>query len=94
MPFPAATDFFKKKVLSADGLVLTGRGYFGGVFVASSSSGVIRIYDDIAAAGTVILPSTTVYEGDSIWLPCEVDVGIYFDLVSGSAEVTILYRER
>lgn len=91
MPFP---DFFKKKALSADGLVLTGRGYFGGVFVASSTSGVIRIYDDTSAAGTLILPSTAVSDGDEIWLPCEADVGIYFDLVSGSAEVVILYRER
>lgn len=77
--------------LSADGLVKTGQGFLDRVLVTASASGVIRLYDNTAASGTVLMDQITVYAGDCIKLPVEFQTGLFFDLVSGSATVTILY---
>jgi hypothetical protein len=79
------------KSASADALVKTGPGRLWKVLVTSSSAGVIRLYDNTSAAATVILDQSTVVAGDEIELLCEFQNGLYFDLVSGSATVTILY---
>lgn len=79
------------KSVSADTAIKTGPGRLWKVVVASSSAGVIRLYDNTAASGTVILDQSTVVAGDEIELLCEFQTGLYFDLVSGSANVTILY---
>lgn len=77
--------------LSADGSVKVGGGFMKGVIVTASSSGVIRLYDSTAASGTVILDQIAVSAADSFELPVEFKNGLFFDLVSGTATVTILY---
>ncbi len=77
--------------LSADGVVATGPGFALGCFVTSSSSGVIRFYDNTAASGTVIVDQYAVGAGDWVPFPVEFVNGLYFDLVSGSATVTVYY---
>lgn len=79
------------KSLSADGAVKTGQGFLGKVLVTASSAGIIRLYDNTAASGTVIMDQLAVVAGDEIELPVEFQTGLYFDLVSGSATVTVLY---
>lgn len=86
-----ARDHYRATSLSADGVVKTGKGFLGGLLVTSSASGVIRLYDNTAASGTVIVDQFAVNAGDSIDLPIQFNTGLFFDLVSGSATVTILY---
>ena len=76
---------------SADALIKTGQGFLARVIVTASSVGVIRLYDNTAASGTVILDSLSVVAGDVVEIPVEFTTGLYFDLVSGTATVTILY---
>ncbi len=85
------TDHYKALSVSADALVATGRGFFGGLLVTASSAGVIRLYDNTAASGTVLVDQFAVYAGDALIFPLEYFTGLYFDLVSGTATVTILY---
>lgn len=82
---------WKPLSVSADTAVKTGAGRFWKLVVTSSSAGIIRLYDNTAASGTVILDQSTVVAGDEIELLCEFQTGLYFDLVSGSATVTLLY---
>lgn len=77
--------------LSADGSVKVGQGFLGGVQVTASTAGVIRLYDNNAASGTVIIDQIPVYAGDSFEWPTEFKTGLFFDLVSGSATVTVFY---
>lgn len=79
------------KSLSAGALVKGGGGLLKGVIVTASASGVIRLYDSTSASGTVILDQFAAAPGDSIEMPVEFKQGLYFDLVSGTATVTILY---
>lgn len=93
MPIPQvrAPESYNAVSLSADGLVKTGEGQAYGVYVTSSSSGVIRFYDNTAASGTVILDQVSVAAQDFIPMPASFYTGLYFDLVSGSATVTVYY---
>jgi hypothetical protein len=84
-------DHYRTTSLSADGLVKTGKGWLGAVIVTASASGVIRLYDNTAASGTVIFDQFPVFPGDSIDIPMEFQTGLYFDLVSGTATVSILF---
>lgn len=84
-------EFYKPVSVSADALVKTGEGQFYRALVTASSSGVIRFYDNTAASGTVLIDQMTVYPGDIIDMPMQFTTGLYFDLVSGTATVTILY---
>lgn len=77
--------------VSADTKVKDGQGFLGPILVTASSSGVIRLYDNTAASGTVIIDQLAVSAGDTIDLPVEFKTGLFFDLVSGTATVTILY---
>jgi hypothetical protein len=82
---------YRATSVSADGIVKTGGGFLHGFLVTASASGVIRLYDNTAASGTVIVDQLSVAAGDLIDLPVEFVTGLYFDLVSGTATVTILY---
>lgn len=84
-------DYYRATSTAADALVKTGKGFLGGLIVTSSASGVIRLYDNTAASGTVILDQIAVFNGDSFDIPVEFQTGLYFDLVSGTATVTILF---
>lgn len=79
------------KSKSASGLIKTGDGFLGGFLVTSSAAGVIRFYDNTAASGTVLIDQLTVYTGDTFDLRIEFRTGLFFNLVSGSATVSILY---
>lgn len=85
------TVHYRATSVSADTSVKVGLGFLAGLVVTASASGVIRLYDNTAASGTVILDQIAVYPGDSIELPVEFKTGLFFDLVSGTATVTILY---
>lgn len=90
-PIVRAPEAYNYKSLSADGSVKVGEGVALGCLVTASSSGVIRFYDNTAASGTVVVDQVSVGAGDWIPFPCQFNTGLYFDLVSGSATVTVFY---
>lgn len=90
-PVVRAPEGYRATSLSADGLVKTGTGFAYGVLVTASAVGVIRFYDNTAASGTVIVDSLPVAVGDFVPMPVEFQTGLYFDLVSGTATVTIFW---
>jgi hypothetical protein len=88
---PLRRDHYRCTSVSADGIVKAGKGFLGGFLVTASAAGVIRLYDNTAASGTVIVDQLTVAAGDNITLRVEFQTGLYFDLVSGTATVSILH---
>lgn len=82
---------YRAVVVTADTLVKTGEGWIYGFIVNASASGNIRLYDNTAASGTELFPSTAVFARDEYMFPVQFTNGLYFDLVSGTATVTIIY---
>ena len=77
--------------LSADGLVKTGEGSLHMIKVSSSSSLTIKLYDNTAASGTVILDTMAVDAKEEHYLPVRFSTGLYVDFVAGSGAITVLY---
>jgi hypothetical protein len=74
--------------LSTDQKVYEGACRLKGFFVASSTSGTVRLYDNTAASGTVVLNTTTTLPMG--WYALEADCvnGLYLD-VGGTINVTV-----
>lgn len=83
--------------LSADGAVSAVPVGLAGYYVEASSTGVISLYDNASAAsGNAMLAlSKAVTANELVVLdkPIAMTNGVYFDLVSGTATVSILTRK-
>lgn len=82
--------------LSADGVVKNMPGELYGVVVTASTSGIVRIFDSASAAsGTELYNSVTALTAGQVVTFGGVGIraknGLYFDLVSGTATVNVLY---
>lgn len=84
---------------TASGTITATSGYLCGFVVNATSSGVMKIRDGGAAGAIVVGGSTGLVlsaAADSIIVPFPFDIpfatDIYFELVSGTAEVTFYYR--
>lgn len=70
--------------------VLSGSGIIGRVYVAGGTMGNVTIYDNTAASGTTVLPTTTVVQGQELLR--DVVVGTGFTIVTSAATIlTIAY---
>jgi hypothetical protein len=80
--------------LSASGLVKTGAGQLEQIIVTSHTSGVIKMYDYLTGTSTVLIPSITLgaSEREITFKGVPFAVGLYFELTSGTASVSILYN--
>lgn len=76
--------------LSADTLVKTGDGELLGIFVASSSSGTVKIWDNTSAATTVLVNTFTAIAGTWYPLPFHFINGLYID-ITGTIDLTVSY---
>jgi hypothetical protein len=76
--------------LSADTLVKTGEGTLYMIKVASSSSGSIKVWDNTAGSGTVILDTMAVEAKEEHYIPAQFTTGLYVD-VTGTVNVTVFY---
>lgn len=79
--------------LSASGQVKATAGLIAGFFVASNSSGTVKLWDDTTATGTVILntftiPAVGVY---NFPVPIAFNTGCYATL-GGTADITFFYK--
>jgi hypothetical protein len=79
------------KNLSASALVRTGAGQLLGIFVASSSSGTVKLWDNTSAATTVIINTTSVAAGTFYPVPATFSTGLYVT-IGGTADITVFFN--
>jgi hypothetical protein len=70
------------KNISASTLIRTGRGRLLGIFVASTTSGTIKVWDNTSAAGTVIVNTFTPQAATFYPIPAELITGCYVTLAN------------
>lgn len=75
---------------TADALIKTGRGLLVGIFVASSTSCTIKLWDNTSAATTVLVNTFSASAATWYPLPFVFNTGLYLD-VSGTCDVTVSY---
>ena len=81
-------------VLSASGLVYTGAGTVSAIIVSSHTSGTIKLWDNTAGSGTVLVDTYTYATGSQV-IPlwgAKFNVGLYADMNSTTQKITILYN--
>lgn len=62
----SVTDFSYGVEVTADAVVFTGPCVVVGIIVGSHTTGAIKLYDNTAASGTVILPTYTYATGSQV----------------------------
>lgn len=77
--------------LSATGPVVQGDGNLVGFFVASSTSGTVKLWDSTSAAGTIILQTTGTLAVGWYPMPASFTNGVYLT-VGGTINVTVVYE--
>ena len=76
--------------LSASTLVKTGAGQVVGIFVASSSSGTLKLWDNTSAATTILVNTFSAVAATWYPLPFSFTVGLYVT-VGGTIDCTVSY---
>lgn len=77
--------------LSASGLVHTGPCRLSGIFVASTSSGTIKIYDGTNNTGTVVVNTFTPPAAGWYWMQFNFNVGMYVELAN-TIDITVSWE--
>lgn len=80
--------------VTADALVYTGPGELVGIIVCSHTSGSIKLYDNTAASGTVLLPTYSYATGSQFIELFGMTFlnGIYAD-VTGTQDVMVCFNK-
>lgn len=89
-PLTSVTNSSYGTEVTADALVYTGAGVVTGIIVSSHTSGAIKLYDNTAASGTVLLPTYT-YATGSQFIPLggiRFNTGVFAD-VTGVQDIII-----
>lgn len=80
------------KNLTASGLVKTGYGCAEGVIIASHTSGTLKLWDNTAGSGTVLVNTISFNVGehfiDLFDVPFQTGL---FATIGGTADITIVY---
>ena len=79
------------KNATADTLLKTGGGDLVGIFVASSTSCTIKLWDNTSAATTVLVNTFSASAATWYPLPFRFNTGLYLD-VSGTCDLTVSYN--
>lgn len=61
------------------------------IFVSTSATLILRLYDNTAASGTLLIASVTVAAKDNLFLPAHFTTGLYVEFVSGTGAVSVFY---
>lgn len=81
--------------ISADTAVKSGAGRFFGFIVNSHSSGTLKVWDNTAGSGTVLLNTLTFAAGSGLLYTfpfgVEFNTGLYAD-VGGTIDLTVFYK--
>lgn len=86
-PIVGGSDYANK---SASALIKTGDGYLIGIFVASSSAGTIKLWDNTSGATTVLVNTFNVLGGTWYPLPFHFKTGLYIT-IAGTLDCTVSY---
>lgn len=81
------------KNLSASGLVYTGSGKLKGLFCASTTSGTVKIWDNTAGSGTVIVNTFNLTAGTWYELPFTFHTGCYVTIAGTAADITVSFGQ-
>jgi hypothetical protein len=75
---------------SASALVKTGAGVCHLILVTASTSGTVKLWDAVSAAGTVIVDTLSVNAGEEYDIPAGFTNGLYIT-IGGTATVTVFF---
>ena len=78
--------------LTASGVVKADQGVLIGFFVASSTSGTVKLWDNASAGSGTVLLNTTAAITAPAYFPCPVSFsnGLYAT-IGGTADITFIY---
>lgn len=62
----------------------------GGIFCASSTAGTVKIWDNTAASGTVVVNTFSVTAGTWYNLPAQTSTGLFIT-IGGTADITVFW---
>lgn len=80
--------------ITASGIVKTGAGNVQGIIVSSHTNGTIKLWDNTAGSGTIVVDTYT-YATGSQFIPlfgARFLTGLYADINSTTQKVTIVYN--
>jgi hypothetical protein len=77
--------------MSASALVRTGAGQLLGIFVASSSAGTVKLWDNTSAATTVIVNTFSATAATFYPIPVNFKNGLYVT-IGGTADITVIWN--
>ena len=83
------------KTISGSQLIFNGTGVVHGFIVNSHSSGTLKLYDNIAASGEVLVNTFTFPTGSSVQAfpaPLVCNTGLYAEMTADES-VTIVFNE-
>lgn len=84
-------DFMKAQNVTASGLIKTGAGRIKGIFVASASSGTIKLWQNTAGSGTVLVNTFSVAAGTWYSLGDMAFSTGLFITIGGTVDCTVAY---
>ena len=87
-------DTYKYSNISASAAVKSAAGVVAGFVVNSHSSGTLKLWDNTAGSGTVILNTITFAAGPGFYplpKPVEFYTGLYAT-IGGTADITVIYK--
>lgn len=88
---PLAPTAYPFKAIAASTAIKAGAGVGVMLHITSSTSLTIKLWDNTAASGTVILNTFAVAAGQQILIPCEFATGLYIEFVAGSGTLTAYF---
>lgn len=80
--------------ISASSLIKTGSGRVQGVIINSNTAGTVKLWDNTAASGTILINTFSFTTGTSGFLPLfggTFGTGLYAT-IGGTADITIFYN--
>lgn len=78
--------------ISSSQAISSGKGKLLGIFVASTSSGTIKVWDNTAASGTVIVNTFTPSAAAFYPIPAKYSTGLYVTLAN-TIDCTVFWEK-
>jgi hypothetical protein len=88
--------------LTASGIAITGQGRFHGIMLKCDGSNdvTINVYDNTAASGTKLIPTSSVFDGTVRLMAISFSPGVFYDTgiyieitCAGATEIMAFYNE-
>jgi hypothetical protein len=90
MAAPGTNEGYNAKVISSTTTVNNNFGALCGIFVATTTSGTITVYDGTSTAGTIIIPTFTPAAATFYPLPANYGTGLHI-VIANTISCTVFY---